>query len=75
MAVNANWKGIQVKLDRGRDILDCAHKRGMGGCGLGREFPQATISQYLPQSTAAKGGLDVTTNLEEGDCKRDKVRS
>ncbi len=57
MAVNANWKGIRVKTDNGRDA------------------PQATISQYPPQLTVAKGGLNVTTNLEEGDHERDKVGS
>jgi hypothetical protein len=73
MAVNANQKGIQIKSDRSRDILDCACKHVMGGCGLGRVLSQVTISQYLPQSTAAKGGLNITTNLEVGDYKQNKV--
>ncbi len=34
------------------DAFDCTHKHGVRGPGLGRELPQATISQYLPQVTA-----------------------
>jgi hypothetical protein len=66
------WESTPIGKDD-RDALNCTRKRIVRGRGLGRELSQATISQYLLQPTVVKGGLNTTTNFEEGDREWNKV--